>query len=168
VRAPGQDCRVEYHTRDDEIEAVKLHRIFRVDMAGESYALDVAASQFDHYRSVTPWKNYAPKMISAIVNTMPFKSVSSCTWYNSSELVAGFSPGVPLPHQTLVCCLELAVLKVIGDIASGSCTKLSLQLLLRQPAARYKQVQVTYQRTVMEAIHGAKNRGGIEAVVADL
>lgn len=135
---------MEYHTREGKSLRVLGHHAFRVKIAGEQYAIDVAGFQFGHHRAVTPWRDYEGKMVKSIVNIMPFRTNSASEYYGCMEFAAGFSPDVPLTQHVLARYLDLMVLEAIGHFSSNMHSQASLRYILRQPDARFHLLAVVY------------------------
>lgn len=73
VPKPDHD-RIILHLANGEIsnKYVPEHSLFRVTVAGQEYAFDLAAAQYGRFRTVTPWDEYVADLCLGVKAVFPF------------------------------------------------------------------------------------------------
>lgn len=57
---------------DGDVQKPDEHFVHRVEIAGTQFAFDLSSAQYSHFRTVTPWTEYAAKLVERVVRTRPF------------------------------------------------------------------------------------------------
>jgi len=79
VLKPRPDIRrIVYHHGNGELDIfarTDFHTIHRVEIAGVQYAFDLSSAQYGHHQTVTPWTEYAAKIVSSVTMHAPYGGI---------------------------------------------------------------------------------------------
>lgn len=131
------------------------HAIFRVQYAGQLYAIDLVGAQYDHHRSVTPWSLYVAEVVDSLVGIYELGNAASLFRGMHSEalrpvrgtLTMNYTRQVQISHWVLATAVEQTSEALLRT------TNMKLSDMLRTPDAQRLQINCMHVEEIRAILH---------------